>query len=58
MLQLKKLLSNFTISVLSPSPSFALLSDKSSKLLRIPRRGKDFGFTLRHFIVYPPEVRS
>jgi len=39
------------LSVVLPAPN----SD-SVKTLRIPRRGKDFGFTLRHFIVYPPEV--
>jgi hypothetical protein len=37
----------------------AVLSDKSSKVLRIPRSGgRGFGFTLRHFIIYPPEVSA
>ena len=34
-----------------------VLSTRSPRQLVIQRSEEGFGFTLRHFIVYPPEVR-
>ena len=33
------------------------MSTRSPRQIIIQRRDEGFGFTLRHFIVYPPEVR-
>ncbi len=38
--------------------STAILSTKSPRQIVILRSDDGFGFTLRHFIVYPPEVRT
>ncbi|KAK3572509.1 hypothetical protein QTP86_034301, partial [Hemibagrus guttatus] len=43
------------VSPLSPAPVEQLFSWPGPKTLHLHRTSQGFGFTLRHFIVYPPE---
>lgn len=44
-----------TAATASPGPEEEPFSWPGPKMLRLRRTSQGFGFTLRHFIVYPPE---
>ena len=43
--------------IVQAASAASVLSTRSPRQIIIQRRDEGFGFTLRHFIVYPPEVR-